>query len=714
MPDLKTLKLQGTKLVPVNRFNLEASKPSTSFKGTKASNFKVIRHPIINSIQIKPLIIRPLITKEYFPIIENSQSIRENSTFKDFTDSKINLYFPEIEVIPNNNTLFYYENILDSKGQNSDLIGRITLKYIEKNKPSTPTQQNIALNLKQVVLNLKVSDRVITINGNVDTVKKEITFHLIGEAVKIAFSNLVTDIDRFKCNLDLFFDFKGYSKFKRNFIFAKDFKFNRQLLNLKPTEKSNIKRKMIIEAPLIVRKGTAKNNIKNDIRAIQVEKKLTAKNEKITPDFVKSTFLLKVNKTINYPLPNDPSKSLYKTIGGGFINHPFNLNEDFSQYQQIFVPGVNFDSLSIYKSTTTANEFLLIPKKYHISRDTDTMKPCIETIFHAYEEGTGLTEDISKINFQFAIGPNLSEFDLAKLKIDLKKNNFLDGNSINYLTDVRFIYPNEINSEYEINGNHLLQNAEITVDGKHFLISLNTENLNEASILINAINNSISQYANINFKHKEIKDTAVIDINLEKTIGEIIEIIFDEESKKINLTNVSISQCKLNSVLTIDNNNNIHYNSSLFSNYPLLDGGQSVELLHTQLNSNLASKPLKDVYFDFESIENISDEFSQIVSSSTNYNRYIQVQIQKQETDINKIQIKLTVNDTGSVFIIEKLKDDFRKPILFNFIIKNSTSLNTTIGYEVNYFDIDNNIISSKNFGFDFSTSSTIYIPNHN
>lgn len=146
----------------------------------------------------------------------------------------------------------------------------------------------------------------------------------------------------------------------------------------------------------------------------------------------------------------------------------------------------------------------------------------------------------------------------------------------------------------------------------------------------------------------------------------------------------------------------------------MLDGGQSVELLHTQLNSNLASKPLKDVYFDFESIENISDEFSQIVSSSTNYNRYIQVQIQKQETDINKIQIKLTVNDTGSVFIIEKLKDDFRKPILFNFIIKNSTSLNTTIGYEVNYFDIDNNIISSKNFGFDFSTSSTIYIPNHN
>ncbi|HJS00591.1 MAG TPA: hypothetical protein VJ780_06620, partial [Flavobacterium sp.] len=184
MPNTRTLKLQGTKLVPVNRFNLEPSKPSTSFKNTKASNFTVIKHPVIASIEVKPLIINILLNKEYYPLVEDNQKINETSIFKDYTDQKINLSFPEIDVVPNNNSLFYYENILDSTGQNKGLAGKITLKYIEKNKPISAVQQNITLNLKEVILNLKVTGQNVKINGVVNNAKKEITFHLKNEAVK--------------------------------------------------------------------------------------------------------------------------------------------------------------------------------------------------------------------------------------------------------------------------------------------------------------------------------------------------------------------------------------------------------------------------------------------------------------------------------------------------------------------------------------------------
>ena len=59
MPDLNTFKLDGTKLVPINRFNLEPAKPSTAFTTVnlkKEAEFKVIEHPIIHSIDIKPII----------------------------------------------------------------------------------------------------------------------------------------------------------------------------------------------------------------------------------------------------------------------------------------------------------------------------------------------------------------------------------------------------------------------------------------------------------------------------------------------------------------------------------------------------------------------------------------------------------------------------------------------------------------------------------
>lgn len=713
MPDLNTFKLEGTKLVPTNRFNLEPAKPSNSFATVVKPNvpFTVIEHPIIHSITIDRPFLDIFTPNKYFPLIDGSTAIDENASFKDYSDSNITMFFPEIEIAPNNNTLFYYENVLDKSGKNSGLMGKVTLKYTIKNKQLKDNEKNIVLNLKEAILNLKVKDDSIKINGIVLPEKNEIQFDLKDEAVKIAFLNLITQISTLKSNIDLFFEFKGYSKFRKNFLVARNISSLKNLKffgnetrteNIRPTKAS------MLSNPLIIKSDSPKSVVsRRSILEIQKENHL---NTDVQAELVKSTFLLRVNKPLNYPLSTDPATSLYKTIGGGFIHNPFNLNEDFSQFKQIFIPGIHFSKLSVYKSTLQPNTFLLISKTYGLSRDLDTMKPCISTIFHAYEEGTGSQEEISKISFQFALGPNLSEFDLAKLKIELLQNNYIDGDKADYFEKVQFLFPNDIESDYEISGNYFLQQSNISTDGKHFLFNLSTENLSEASILINALNNTISQFANINFRHKEIKDTSIIELNLEKTIGEMIEFVIDNTSKTIKISNKSISKCRLNSILFVNNENAAYFNSTYFNKFPDLISSESKILDSLALNPNNKVTTVKNIFFDFESIEDISSEFSQIVSQSTSYSRYIQIEIKKQKQATSKITIELVVEETGSKFTIEKLKPEFPTPVLFNFIIKNSISSTTLLSYKVNYFDKNDNLVKSQSHIFDYATSSKITI----
>ncbi|WP_166925120.1 hypothetical protein [Flavobacterium poyangense] len=712
MPDLNTFKLEGTKLVPINRFNLEPAKPSTSFtesSSIKADDFEVIEHPIIHSINIRPDILTGI--DSYSPFIENNTIINEKSTFKNHNNPDIELFFPEIELMPNNNTVFYYENVLDKFGNKSGLLGSVTLKYNIKDKPVNNNQRNIDLNLREALLNLKVNGDLIRINGTINTYNKEIQFDLKDEAVKIAYFNLISQIESAKCNIDLFFDFKGYSRNKRNFLYARDISMVNAKMRTQSdlmTSKTASSETNLISSPLMVKSDPVKSTAAKKL-FLQIQREDDT-DIIVQTEYVKSTFLLKVNKTIGYPVSKDASASLYKTSDGGFIGNPFNLNEEFSQFKQIFVAGVNFSKLSIYKSMVQPNTFLLISKMYSLSKDLDTLKPCISTIFHAFEDGVGSSEEISKISFQFAVGPNLSEFDLAKLKIALLNNNFIDGDTSDYFNKIQFLFPNDIDADYEISGNYFLQKSDINRDGKHFLFNLSTENLAEASIMINALNNTISQFANINFKHKEIKDTSVIELNIEKTIGEIIAVSIDNNAKKVQIKNQSFSNCKLNSILLVYNQNSTYFNSTFFNSYPQLISNDSKILDNAVLNPANASGNLENVFFDFENIENISSEFSQIVSQSTDYNRYIQIEIKKQATATSKITVELTVLESGSTFSIERLKSEFSTPILFNFIVKNTTVSSTLISYKTNYFDKNGNLVKSKNEVFDFSASSKITI----
>jgi hypothetical protein len=761
MPDFNTFKLSGTRLVPVDRFNLEPAKPSTTFSAATVAGpavtmvnsptamvatpitmvnpaaFTVIAHPVLQSINVEPVIlttVNPAILftpKEYFPIIDNSAGISENASFIDFTDKSISLVFPKVDITPNDNTLFYYEDVLDNKGNKSNsFLGRVMLKYTIKEPQLGTNQKYIPINLKEAVLNLKTKETPIKVNGIIDTAKKEIVFKIMDEAVKIAFLNLITNIDELKCNLDLFFDFKGYTKYRRNIFFAQQIHnlnhfpiLNRDLSRFSALDKTEtavfkgkstdtdeqIVNRSLIQRPLMV-KANANERLVSKDTILEIQKDNNIETT-VQAEYVKTTFLLKVNKILNYPLSTDKSTSVYKTVDGNFITNPFNLNEEFSQFKQIFVPGINFDKLSIYKSSVQPNTFLLVAKTYCLSRDLATTKPCITTIFHAFEEGTGLEEDISKIEFCFVLGPNLSDFDLAKLKIDLLINNFLDGDTSNYMDNIQFLYPNDIESNYEISGNYFLQKAEVSLDGKYFIFSITTEKLNEASLFINALNNSISAYANINFRHKEIKDTSIVDLNIEKSIGKTLNATFDNTTKKIKIENLSLSKCKINAALTIDELNANLFNSSFFSNYPLINSNESKELQHISLNPNLAAKSLKNVFFSFDYIEDISKEFNQIVATSGTYNKYIQIQIKTQKATVSKMQIELKVDATDSKFFIEKLKTDFKTPFLFNIITLNSAAGLKTISYKVNCFDKDNNILTTNNYVFDYGASSTIVIP---
>ena len=89
----------------------------------------------------------------------------------------------------------------------------------------------------------------------------------------------------------------------------------------------------------------------------------------------------------------------------------------------------------------------------------------------------------------------------------------------------------------------------------------------------------------------------------------------------------------------------------------------------------------------------------------------MQIQIQNQKPKVTKMQVELNVNQTDGVFNFEKLKADFKNPILLNFITLNSTSNLKTMIYKVNCFEKDNNILTANDYVFDFSNSSVIIIP---
>ena len=586
-------------------------------------------------------------------------------------------------------------------------IGKVTLKYNLISRVKDTSQKNIPIELAEAILNLKIKDGRIQINGIVDTINNEITFELKDEAVKIAFSNLITNITANKCDIDLYFNFKGYSKSRKAFNIAvvnKDFSKVGRLANLS----SQITTKQKLITPMVV-SDTSKISV-HKANNTQILKSIKA-DPNVNTELVKSTFILKTNFKLNYPLDKKESEGLYKNFSKNITENPFNMNEKFSEFEQIFFPGFQFDKYMVYKSKIQPNLFLIIPKKYYLARDAETTSRCINVVFHAFEEGTGLSEDISKISIQYAISPNISELELNKLKIDLFQHSLLDENITDYFNKVQFLFPNDIGAEFEITGNQLITPSEVSVDGKSFLFNFTTEKLSEASLLINSFNNSISQFANITIHHREIRDTANLELNIEKTVGDFLDVEFDSSAGKLLLTNLSYSPCKISNVLLISDNDTPYFNPTYFENQPFINSLQTSEIRIGNLTNSSSHLNPKKACFEYESIEDISKEFNQAVSTSTDYNRSVVLEFSKiKDSKIKKLNVDIVVRDTDSTFSFEKLSSDFKTPVLFNFITKNQALLNPFIDYRVMYYDKNNNLITTKNFAFNYSNSSRIYI----
>ena len=410
---------------------------------------------------------------------------------------------------------------------------------------------------------------------------------------------------------------------------------------------------------------------------------------------VKSTFLMKLNSKLKYELPANADNRLFIGPIGNIKKNdvPFKPSNKLSYFEQIFVPEVKSNTLNIYKSELQPNTFLIIAKEYNITRDLETSEPCIRTIMHAREDDSGL-QDISEIEFQFAISPKLSDYDEAKIKQVLKTNELIDKEVNNIIDEITFLYPNDLNIDFSITGNQFLEKASIVKDGNSFIFNLKTQNLAEASIFINALNNSISQYANIFFKYKEINDVSSIVLDLEKTIGSSISIKLNHKTKTVIVENCSLSPCKLKNAITIDEKDKIYSNMEYFKSLDLLRPNMLLEFAQKKINQEKSSNKIEQIFIDHESIENFETEFDQIIDSSSSYNRYLTINIDPQIDKINAILIEIEPNGAGNIFKKLIPKEKFNRPILINILLKNSNHKNSEVTCKSSYYDSNDNIIN--------------------
>ncbi|AWM14402.1 hypothetical protein DI487_11410 [Flavobacterium sediminis] len=706
MPDTqKVYKVKGEKLVPVNRFNLEPAAPVTVLgKNVIGKRSVVVAHPVVQSIEMKKGIIPLFKTKkEYTPFIENVEQFNEGSKFKAHEDNRVQMGFPQIQITPYKQTLFYYENVFDADGNIKGYMGKVLVGY-QLSKSRSRLQQNIDLSLSQATLQLKISDDETTlINGVIHHDSNYIEFNLKDEAVKIAFTNLITQIEDLQCSIDLYFEFKGYTEVKfRPIISLSPITALRKDLSKDIIKKANAQRKLKVST-LNFRKS---NVIRAKAANVKVaDKKVKMSLPKETETIVKSTYIYKHNQTLNFNL----SSGLFKTLNNEKVEaNPFRLNDVFSEFQQIYMTAFPFDTLTIYKSTLQPNTFLIVPKKYFIARTSDDFSPCVEISFFANVESS--QEELSKVVFDFAIGPDFSGFDSAKLELELKRNRFLDDES-----DIRFLFPNDLpDAEIEITGNNLLQNATVVKDGKYYQLNYETESLRDSNLLFNALQNGISQYANLNFIYKEIKDSSIIDTNINKTIGNAIEASLDNDKKTITLENFSLSDCILSDMVVRDESKEVFFNQTFFQTFPVLKSSESKEITYDAINTLLDNRTLNSIELKYEIVEDIQKEIATQVSQDSDLRRYISVLIDSQPKEVERIQLDVEVVNSQSLFNFETLKEDLKDPLKrafnFSFIIPGKQN-SQNINYSIKYFDENYNLIKITTKSLNYSESATLRIP---
>ena len=632
-----------------------------------------------------------------YPVIEDESKLSSDSVLTCVDGSECMV--PDIKVSPYNDILFYYEEMVNKEGKPDGYVGRVSLKFdlIE----FASNVRFLPIEIDTVCLNLKTSKEIIKIEGKIDLESHSLVFDLMGEAVKIAFLNLASQIEANQCDVDFFCKFVGYSLQKG---VKKVFKRMRPTREETKTIKKTIQRKSFLSPEVVVPVARKTKLLRSMEEINQIEKE----SEEVL--HVKSSFIVRINKTLSFPL--ESNQSLYRSFNGVIQGNPFKLNDDFSEYRQIFCPGINREFVSVYKSLFSKNNFLLFPNKYYIARNSD--QPCINSTYFLSEEGIIENEqEISVVSFSFNIAPALSEFELAKMKMILRENGLLDKDlsieesKSKYLEEIRFNFPNDIGADSMSGGDEFLATANLTQDGQYFNIICETDDLGKASLFITDINGAIPRFFNILSKYKEIFNSAVVELDMNKTTGEFLN--WEISNDELLIINTSYSPCHISNVMLLNKEGEVFYNTEYFLHEGDLGSGEYKNIKISDLtNRSEFLKPVK-VFIEYESIEDISKEFRQEIDQITSY--YLNVVLDFSniaDGDIYSMRIEVTHSSSGISYPFFIEKKDFEKPIPLTIITKNEVESLSMLQISRMYYDKSGNFIKKDSLKWDYSKGSTI------
>ena len=618
-----------------------------------------------------------------YPVIKEEGNLTSNTKLTCVDGSS--RMIPDVELMPHNGRLFYYEDVNDSDGKHAGYVGYVSIKY-GFFCPS-PTVKMLATEVDSAKLNLKTNNDSFVIEGTIDHRRHSIRFNLKDEAVKIAFCNLGSQIDAMKCDVDIYYKFSGYS-----------------------VEKPTLK----VYRPIARRTETAlrraarlRINVPTVVRAVEMEKR---KLKSETPLYVKSSFIVKTRKSLNYPL--DHFQQLYQCFSGTISGNPFQLNDDFSEYQRVTCLSPKYrDLVEVYKSLFAKNSFLLFPKRYYIARNAQ--RACIYSTCFLNEEGiTEKQQELSKVNFSFDVAPALSEYDLAQLRMELYENGLLDKDMSgevrkNMIFDeITFNFPNDIGAESSINGNEFFSDASIVKDGQYFNIICETEKLSSASMFITNINSARPWYFNINSKYKDIENSATVELDILKTIGEFLD--WEVSDDGIVITNNSYSPCSISSMMLFTNDGECLENSDIFKEDNYLESFQTRAIDLHELTDNPAFLNPEIAFFKYESIENIADEFRQAIDELSSYYRNIVLDFSGLDDDVESLEVDIKHVSTGCVYNFLKERKEFEMPLNLSIIMKNEVETVTQLEITRKFRDRNGNSVREDCLDWDYSKSALI------
>lgn len=218
----------------------------------------------------------------------------------------------------------------------------------------------------------------------------------------------------------------------------------------------------------------------------------------------------------------------------------------------------------------------------------------------------------------------------------------------------------------------------------------------------------------LDFIYKEIKDTSIIDTNINKTVGNAIETQINNENKTITLQNIALSGCNLNDIAIKAKNNKILFNQTLFKTFQHLKSEESQVVTFQDISSQLHNIEITSADLKYDIIEDIQKEIVTEISQESDLRRYIAVLVDTQLAVVNSIQIHIEIMSSQSQFDFKLTKDDLKNPIKrafnFSFIAVGQQNKSTEIKYTTKYFDINYNELQIKEGVLDYNETTSLRI----